>query len=159
MKKMIIAAIFMMMAMPDIVLAASIEADPLELTINQDETGVQMVTIPANSQSFEVTGKGFDLGTTLSVTINGIERTSVNGPWSQPQTFTVIFKNNKGAQNGNYIIEYEAPHTSGKFTLTAAIRAGVEIPKFPEVAMPISATIGLVFFLYNYRNKEEELEG
>ncbi len=70
MEKMMVATILMMM--PDIVLAASIEIEPLELTINQSGTGTQMVTIPANSQSFEVNGKGFDVGTTFSVMINGV---------------------------------------------------------------------------------------
>jgi hypothetical protein len=155
-EKTIIAAFFMMMATTEIVLAASIGVDPDVLIINLGETGTQKVTIPANSQSFEVAGKGFDAGTTFSVMINGVERTSVSGPWSQSQTFTVIFKNDKGAPTGNYIIEYGAPYNSGKFTRTATIEAGnTDIPEFPSVALTTATVLGLVFFFHHKKRKQE----
>jgi hypothetical protein len=154
---MVIAVFAIMVFMTGIVSAASIVVDSTVLTINQDETGTQTVTIPANSQSFEVTGKGFDVGTTFTVIINGVERTSVKGPWSQSQTYTVTFKNDKGAQNGNYIIEYRAPYTSGIFTLTATIQSGIiPIPEFPKVALPVGAVIGLVFIFQLRKIKEEQ---
>jgi hypothetical protein len=156
-EKTIIAAFFMMIAMTEIVLAASIGADPAVLTINQGETGTQKVTIPANSQSFEVTGKGFDVGTTFLVMINGVERTSVSGPWSQSQTFTVIFKNDKGAPTGNYIIEYRGPYINGTFTRTVAIQANTAIPEFPLVALTTATVLGLVFFSFIRREELEEM--
>jgi hypothetical protein len=154
---MIGGVLAVMVLMTGIVLAASIEVDPPVLTISQGGTGTQTVTIPAGSQSLAVTGKGFDLETTFSVQINGVEGTSVDGPWSQPKTFTVTFKNDKGAQNGDYIIEYGAPYNSGKFTLTATIEAGITaIPEFPTIALPVGAAIGLVFFFQHRKIKEEQ---
>ncbi len=147
----------MMMATTEIVLAASIGVNPPVLTINKGETRTQKVTIPANSQSFEVTGKGFDAGTTFSVMINGVERTSVSGPLSQSQTFTVIFKNDKGAPAGNYIIEYGAPYISGTFARIVAIQAGnTDIPEFPAVALPAATILGLVFFSITRREKQNK---
>jgi hypothetical protein len=100
----------------------------------------------------------------FAITINGNPTANpqlIGNNLDPVQTFAVKYTNNKGAQNGNYKVLYQADWTcTGLCTsstgLIDAEASVLAIPEFPAVALPVAAVIGLVLFFQHRKKRKEE---
>ncbi len=148
-----------MVMMTGIAVAAnSITVDPSTIRIGGNDTGIQIITLTTDNlgtiKSLSIGGDGFTLTDYFVVLIDGVETTSVSyNPGRQsPKVSTVTFAN-KGAPNGNYIINFDATFNSGGLTKKALIEADIIAkPEFSSVALPVASMLGMIFIIQRRRN-------
>ncbi len=160
-KLVMFAALLAVMAVMTGVAAAvnSISVDPGTIKIAKDGTATQDVTVTSDAgdiTSLTASGDGFVLTDVFTVTIDGVETTSVSGSWASPKIFTIKYTNDKGVLNQNYGITYNATYIGGNLSTEEGLIEGdiVSVPEFPAVALPVAGILGLVFVL-RMRRKEE----
>lgn len=151
-------------AMIGIAVASNIEVLGDGITINTNLDGDHLVTINTNGYAadhFNITGPLDKFTIKVDniekdpLLINGVPTITVPSAISG-SIYKFTFINNKGTPNGEYLFNYNLISNTESSTRKAYIYAGRKvIPEIPQVALPIAAVIGLVFFFQQRKIKEE----
>ncbi|MFZ3385066.1 MAG: PEF-CTERM sorting domain-containing protein [Candidatus Methanoperedens sp.] len=170
-KFIIITAFFgAMVVMTGIAVAAGIDANPNPISLNVNEVKSQTVNVTSDGPAilqFTIDGVGFNPADKFTISIqdpDGITHSGseIQNPdplgWASPATFIVTYNNNKLASDHDYLFKYKSFWVGNPdpYDADSAIRVQITpTPKFPTVALPVAAIIGLVFLFQNRKNKEE----
>ena len=167
----IITAFFgAMVVMTGITQAAGINANPNPISLNINEVKSQTVNVTSDGPAilkFSINGVGFNPEDKFTISIqdpDGIMHSGseIQNPdpsgWASPATFIVTYNNNKSALDDDYLFKYKSFWVGNQDPYDADSVIRVQItptPKFPTVALPVAAIIGLVFLFQQRKNKEE----